>query len=98
MADVEYIGPFESWRVVVDGRQVPFLAAHPLDGGRVDPTLDDRFGLILDVATAERVLPFLVNAIAVAWGYTAHPSTEQDAPTARLPFPRLTGLQFGNPE
>jgi hypothetical protein len=89
---VSYVGPFEHHDVVVAGRQVPFLRAAPLDGGRIDLTLDRRLGLTLTVAEAERFVPFLADAIAVALGYTCHPSAERDDPNLRHPFPRLRPL------
>jgi hypothetical protein len=91
-ASVDYLGPFEHHDVLVKGRQVPFLRATPLDGGQVDLTLDRRFGLVLSVAEAERFVPFLAHAIAVASGYTAHPSAERDGPNPRHLFARVSPL------
>jgi hypothetical protein len=88
---VDFIGPFESHDVLVGGRRVPFLHAKPIDGGKVDLTLDRRFGLMLSVAEAERVVPFLAHAIAVALGYACHPDASEDA-ALRPPFPRVHGL------
>ncbi len=89
---VMYVGPFEHHDVVVDGREVPYLRATPVDGGLVDLTLDRRFGLMLSAAEAERFVPFLAHAIAVASGYTAHPEAERDGPNRRHPFPRVSPL------
>jgi hypothetical protein len=89
---VDYVGPFEHHDVVVQGRQVPFLRATPLDGGQVDLTLDRRFALVLSVSEAERFVPFLAHAIAVASGFTAHPGAERDGPSPRHPFPRVSPL------
>jgi len=90
---LEFRGPYESHDVVFKGREVPFLRADLLDGGRIDLTLDRRFGLVLTAAEAERVVPFLAHAIAVASGYTAHPDAERDGPTARHPFPRVRSIR-----
>jgi hypothetical protein len=89
---VEYVGPFESHDVVIEGRHVPFLQAAPTDGGIIDLTLDRRIGLRLTVAEAERFVPFLADAIAVGLGYTSHPDAERDGPNPRHPFPRVTPL------
>jgi len=89
---IEYVGPWRTYDVVLEGRRVPYLEATPLDGGRVDIALDRRYGLLLSVEEAERFLPFLANAIAVASGYTCHPTTERDGPRERHPFPRSTAL------
>ena len=88
---VDFVGPFESHFVVVGGRQVPFLHARPLDGGRIDLTLDRRFGVELSVAEADRIIPFLAHAIAVGMGYACHPDRTEKA-RKRPPFPRVTPL------
>jgi hypothetical protein len=89
---VDFVGPFQSYDVIVKGRRVPFLRAQPLDGGGIDVTLDRRFALVLSVAEAERFIPFLADAIAVASGYTSHPTAEGDGPNFRHPFPRVRPL------
>ena len=89
---VSYPGPFEHHDVVVEGRQVPYLRATPLDAGRVHLNLDRRLGLTLTAEEAERVVPFLADAIAVASGYTSHPDAGQDGPIARHPFPAVQPL------
>jgi hypothetical protein len=89
---VEYIGPFRSHDVVVDGWQVPYLRATPLNGGRVHLNLDRRFGLDLTVEEADRFVPFLADCIAVALGYTCHPLATWKSPIERHPFPRMHGI------
>lgn len=88
--EVQYVGPFDRTVVVMDGREVPFLEASHL-GDRVSLTLDSRFGLNLTVAEAERVVPFLADAIAVGLGYTCHPRHDEE-PRRRTLFPRLTEI------
>jgi len=85
---VNFPGPFEHHDVVVEGWRVPLLQAHPRDDGRVMLILDRRLGLDLSVAEAERVVPFLADAIAVALGYGAHPRGDVDRPLERGPHPR----------
>lgn len=94
---VQFVGPFQSHDVVVRGREVSFLKATPLDGGLLHLTLDRRFGLRLTVEDAERVVPFLANAIAVASGYTSHPDSGHE-PTVRHPFPGVKGVILGEAE
>jgi hypothetical protein len=89
---VSFPGPFKHHDVVVEGRKVPFVTAKPLDGGRVDLWLDQRYALVLSAEEAERFVPFLANALAVALGYTSHPDAERDGPNPRHPFPRVTAL------
>jgi hypothetical protein len=64
------VGPSGHHDVVVNGWTVPFLTAIPLSDGRVHLTLDGRFGLDMSDADAEKVLPFVADAIAMALGYT----------------------------
>jgi hypothetical protein len=92
-SSVQFIGPFQHHDVVVNGWQVPYLTAVPIPGGRVHITLDNRFGVDLTVDEAERVVPFLADAIAVASGYTGHPDGGE--PVQRLPFVRMEPLDLG---
>jgi len=87
---VSFPGPLSQHDVVVNGWRVPFLHAQVHDGGRLSVVLDNRFGLELTVAEAERVVPFLADTIAVALGYDAHPTAEDEvlAPCAPHPKPR----------
>jgi hypothetical protein len=84
---VSFPGPFTHHDVVVDGWSVPLLKASPKgddeDGVRL--ILDDRRGIDLTSDEAERFLPFLANAIAVAMGYGAHPREDSRALPERMP-------------
>jgi hypothetical protein len=85
---VKFVGPFEHHDVVVDGWRVPFLQAH-LDGeDRVTVVLDRRIAVDLSTSEADRVVPFLADAIAVALGYGAHPREDTPRPLERAPYPR----------
>jgi hypothetical protein len=81
VAEVEFVGPFDLYEVVIDGYRVPHLTANVLNGGRVLVAVDHRFDLDLTLAEAERVLPFVAHCIAVAHGYAAHPGPEWGGPT-----------------
>ena len=92
---VEFVGPFEYHAVCVNGWRVPYLTATPVNGGQIDLTLDHRYALVLSVAEAEHVVPFIANAIAIAHGYTAHPSEDVDeplGPTKRHPMNRMVSM------
>ncbi len=95
MAEVEYVGPFQEWEVVVDGRRVPYLSAIPLKGGQVRLVLDDRIGLDLDVKTAECVVPWIADVIALAMGYTCHSRLHHKRLRKAAPFPRSLSVEFG---
>jgi hypothetical protein len=70
---VTFPGPFQHHDVVVDGWSVPFIKARLSGEDRVRLVLDDRRVVDLSTADAERLIPFLADAIAVALGYGAHP-------------------------
>jgi hypothetical protein len=98
MSEYEIVGPFETHRVIVGGRRVPFLQAHPMNGGRISLILDNRLGVDVSVADAETVIPFIADCIAVALGYTCHPQADQE-PTPSVPFPRTHRAEvvYGEP-
>lgn len=73
---VTFPGPFSHHEVVVDGWSVPFLKASFRGESGVRLLLDDRMALDLGTADAERLIPFLADAISVALGYGAHPRVD----------------------
>lgn len=85
---VSYPGPFSAHEVVVDGWSVPHLKAHPC--GENDESImlviDSRLAATFTVGEAERFVPFLADAVAVALGYTCHPKSDEEP--LRLPQPR----------
>jgi len=87
---VSFPGPFTQHDVVVDGWSVPLLHAHP--SGEHDETvmlvLDNRLALTISVEEAERFVPFLADAIAIALGYTCHPNEDEEPPLIKQPQPR----------
>lgn len=89
---LSFVGPFKHHDVVIDGRQVPFLRATPLDGGQIHLNLDRRLGVTLSAEEAERFVPFLADAIAVALGFTSHPDAGMGGPIPRHPFPAVSPL------
>lgn len=97
--EVEYVGPFETTDIVIDGRRVPHLEAQLRPGGIVSVIADGRFALDLSVEEAERVVPFLANTIAIAMGYTCHPRADEE-PSRMTPFPlvsELPAVEFEQP-
>ena len=85
---VSFPGPFRHHDVVVNGWRVPFLQAHLAGEGRVMLVLDRRIGTELSVEEAERVVPLVANAIAVALGYGAHPDDSTPRTPPQAPYPR----------
>jgi hypothetical protein len=82
---VTFAGPFVHHDVVVDGWSVPFLKASLRGESGVRLLLDERMGIDLDAGEAERLLPFLADAIAVALGYGAHPRHDGPELPPQLP-------------
>ena len=82
---VTFPGPFTQHEVAVHGWTVPFLRASFYGEERVRLVLDDRRAIDLSTHEAERVIPFLADAIAVALGYGAHPREGMDDLPPRLP-------------
>ena len=97
---VTFPGPFEHHDVVVDGWRVPYLEAHIPSEDRVMLVIDQRLAMEFSVEEAERVVPFVADAIAVAMGYGAHPNPETSRPLERAPYPRperMIGLAADDP-
>ena len=85
---VDLPGPFAHHDVVVDGWRVPFLHATLGGEDRVLLVLDRRLGIDLSANEAERIVPFIADAIAIALGYGAHPREDTPRPPQRAPYPR----------
>jgi hypothetical protein len=90
MFRVSFPGPFSQHRVVVNGWSVPFLHAHPCgeNDESVMLVVDNRLAATFSVEEAERFIPFLADAVAVALGYTCHPDEDAEQPLVKLPQPR----------
>jgi hypothetical protein len=90
MFRVSFPGPFSHHDVVVDGWKVPLVKSH-LAGDNdenVMLVLDDRIAETFSVEEAERIVPFLAHAIAIALGYTSHPDEDAPQPLIKQPQPR----------
>lgn len=86
--NVSFPGPFEHHDVVVEGWRVPYVQAHLRGEDRVMLVLDRRLGVELSTDEAERIVPFIADAIAVAMGYGAHPRGDAQQRPERAPYPR----------
>lgn len=85
---VSFPGPFTHHDVVVNGWRVPYLQAHMTAEDRVMLVIDRRLAAEFSVEEAERVVPFVADALAVAMGYGAHPDGRTPRPLPRAPYPR----------
>jgi hypothetical protein len=98
---VTFPGPFTTHAVSVNGWQVPLMEAHPQGEDRVLLVLDGRLGAEFSVEEAERVIPFVADAISVALGYGCHPRSDTTNLSAALPHTRprrLTSLAIAAAE
>lgn len=66
---IEAIGPFESYRIVVDGYKVPRLTGRLIDG-MWSFTFDNRFCLDVPELYGHGVAWMIANAMAVGAGFT----------------------------
>ncbi len=82
---VAFIGPLSHHDVAVEGWTVPLLQANLVGEDRIDLLLDGRFALELSTAEAEKMIPFLADAIAVALGFGSHPRGDTEPPLEVLP-------------
>lgn len=74
---MEIIGPFDDYRVTLNGYRVPYLRAVRVNG-TISLELDERIGC--DIPDDERTMPiidFIANAMAVAAGYTCFGENSQ---------------------
>lgn len=90
MFSVSFPGPFTQHDVVVNGWKVPLVHAKPCgeNDENVTLVLDNRIGETFTVAEAERFVPFLAHAMAIALGYTCHPDAATDELPVKQPQPR----------
>ena len=78
------VGPFEVYKVVVEGRSIPRLTGYPQDDGRITLIVDDRFMVDFPADIAHQAAWLLANALAVGEGYTHLAAQSKDrcfAPT-----------------
>lgn len=98
MADgfrVSFPGPFSQHDVVVEGWRVPLIHAHPTgeNDDKIMLVIDGRLADTFTVEEAERFVPFLADAIAVALGYTCHPRGDVEPNHNQQPRPvRMRGI------
>lgn len=78
------IGPFEEYRVVIDGRVIPLLSAQKLESGQVNLVLDHRFCVCLDADTVQSVAWMVANALAIGQGYAHAGAENKERPFAPI--------------
>jgi hypothetical protein len=96
---VTFPGPFSHHDVVVDGWRVPFIQAQMVAEDRVALVIDRRLATEFSVEEAERVVPFVADAIAFALGFGAHPNREMESLPRRDPLPGpVKSIEIDSPD
>lgn len=86
----EIIGPFEEFRVLISGRQIPRLTAYRHAEGTIGLTVDGRFGgTFSSEFDAGQAAYLIANALAIGQGYSSMYAENKDRPFA--PIARCIG-------
>jgi hypothetical protein len=75
------VGPFQEWRVVVDGKMIPRLTGFH-DGDKIALVLDNRFSAYFPKEYALQVAWLIANALAIGEGYSNFKADTKDMPFA----------------
>lgn len=76
------IGPFESYKVVIEGRHIPWLSAYRDGPDKIGLVVDGRFSQSVPVEMAHGIAWLLANAMAVASGYPHLGAESKEMPFA----------------
>lgn len=77
------VGPFEQWRVQVDGRIIPRLTGHK-DGDKVALIVDGRFSASFSQDDAYQAAWLIAQALAIGEGYPHLGAEEKRRPFAPI--------------
>jgi hypothetical protein len=75
------VGPFEEYRVVVDGRVIPRLTGH-YEGDKIALVLDGRFSHSFSQGDAYSAAWLIANALAIGAGYSHLGAESKEHPFA----------------
>ena len=76
------VGPFEEYRVVIEGRMIPWLTAYRDGDDGTALVVDHRFSITFPNDLAYEAAWLIANAMAVAAGYPCLSSENRDRPFA----------------
>lgn len=79
------VGPFETYRVKVDGRIIPKLTGRD-EGDRISLMVDGRFGASFSKADAHQAAWLIAQALAIGEGYSHLGAETKDRPFAPVAF------------
>lgn len=83
------VGPFQEWRVQIDGRMIPRLTGHK-DGDKIALVLDGRWSASFAEDDARQAAWLIANALAIGEGYSNLAAPNKDRPFAPI------GVQLGS--
>lgn len=75
-------GPFQVWKVIVDGRAIPGLTGFPDGEGQTALVVDDRFCITFPTEHAYGAAWLIAQAIAIGQGYPFSGALTKDQPFA----------------
>ena len=78
-------GPFETYKVIVEGRAIPRLSGY-YEGDKIWLVVDDRFAAGFEPDDARQAAWLLANALAVGSGYSHLAASNKGYPFAPLSF------------
>ena len=87
------VGPFEEWRVQVDGRIIPRLTGYH-DGDRIALVVDGRFGASFSKDDAYHAAWLIAQALAVGEGYSHLGAASKEKPFAPRGMQLVPGKEF----
>ena len=76
----EIVGPFEEYRLIVDGYSVPCVEARENDGGTVTFIVDKRLAWTIPAGAFDDVAHMVAHVYAVGLGLACAPSEEYGEP------------------
>jgi hypothetical protein len=91
--DTFLIGPFEEYRVLVDGRHIRGLTGSRMADGSVQLHVDNRFcGIFSTEVDAKQAAYLIANAWAIGSGYSHAGAESKDHPFAAIAI-CVTGVE-----
>ena len=99
--DVESVGPFQEYRLVVNGWTVPGVSSRIVDTRTVSFVCGE-YGIDVPQEQAGRYADWIAHVVATTLGWTCHPKSPDWKPAGRegeppfklLPWKRLIGLSM----
>lgn len=78
------VGPFQTYKVIVEGLSIPGLTAWPESETQTMLTLDGRLGIVIGNRDLQSVAWLVANALAIGQGYSHLGAQQRGFPFAPL--------------